>query len=205
MNSRPTMLVAFLVCGLVASLRAAAAPPISASALTNNKLLNGEYIGTSSRTCLVTAAGFDASSLEPKVPPGSNISVDTWEGIWTFNGAGSLSETGTMILIHHAAAEPRRRITPNASGATLKGFGKYAVTGHNEVAVTVVHESTRFFAGIRKGTTSGGPAYALVGHASSDGGNVILATRTPTIEPTSDTSGGLSQRICDRSVVLAKH
>jgi hypothetical protein len=169
----------------------------------DNALLKGEYIGKYTRTCLVTIEGFDTSTLEPNVPNVSHVASDTWQGIWVFDGRGSFSETGTVIYIPSVAAEPSNTFTPNASGSDLRGAGKYTVNVDDEVVVTVTGESGKFSAGVNRGQTFTVGRYALAGNATRDGATVILATPEPRVETTSY-GGNPYQRICERSVVLAR-
>jgi hypothetical protein len=197
MNFRSTTaLAAFLASGLAALPRADAAP-------TNNALLNGEYIGEYTKTCLVTILGFNERTLQPNVPDASHVASDAQQAIWNFNGRGSVTETGTVVYIPSVAAEPSSVFTPGASGSTQSGDGKYTVTGNDEVNVTISGEAGKFTAGKNKGLIFTVSRYTLAGHASGDGATVILATPEPAVETTAN-GGKQSQRICERSVVLLK-
>jgi hypothetical protein len=165
--------------------------------------LNGEYAGTGSHSCLTAVGGFN-SALEPEVPANASASSTSDEGDWMFNGAGSVSATGTNVGTVWLG-DVGNAAVPCASGDTSAGRGKYVVDAAGDVTVTLANVKGKFFAGPRAGQTFVVNKIVLTGHASGDGATVTLATTTPAVETITFSNGDVHPRICHRSLVLLKH
>jgi hypothetical protein len=187
----------FVSLGLLASLPAAAAS-------TGNALLTGEYMSTGTTNCLTAKAGGFDSSLHPVVPARTYISSNTGENLWVFNGAGSVSVTGTNVSAAVAAAAPSNPFDPSASGDNHAGTRKYVVGAGHIVTVTATNAKGKFFAGPRTGQTFVINKYVLFGHVSSDGSRITLATPSPAVETITFSNGDSFERVCHRSAVVLK-
>jgi hypothetical protein len=189
-----TALAAAILCfGQIAAL------PVAAS----NKLLNGEYAETGTTTCLSAQGGFN-SMLQPNVP--ANAIVNTWslDGVWTFNGAGSISETSTNTLTSFPGSSSSG-LVPSVNLTTTSGSRKYVVGATDGVTVTITKGKWTIVAAPRLGQTFVVDKIVLNGQASSDGRTVTLGTTTSAVETTTFSNGDVNTAICHRSIVLLKH
>jgi len=192
MNLRSVLAAPMLSFGLFAALPADA----------NNKLLNGEFAETGTATCLYTSGGFN-SILEPNVPANSVATTESFDGVWTFNGAGSVSETATDIITSWVGASSSA-VVPNIEATTTSGARKYVVDATDSVTVTITKGKWTIFAGPRPKQTFSVDKIVLAGHASNNSATVTLGTTTPAVETVTFSNGDVSQRICHRSIVLVK-
>jgi hypothetical protein len=170
----------------------------------SDMLLNGEYTAAGSFGCLTAPGGFN-SKLRPNVPANSFAVSGSTEGVWTFNGAGSVSVTAITTFSSVAAAVPSCVYTPSAGGDTSSSNRKYTLGAGDAVTVTAANVRGKYFAGPRTGQTFVTDKFVLAGYASSDGVTVTLATPPPALETITFSTSESYPRICHRSVVLLKH
>jgi hypothetical protein len=177
------------------------APP--ASAASHDRLLVGDYAEAGTATCLYASGGFD-SNLQPNAPDSAVVTTESLQGVWTFNGAGSVSEDGTDIITSWLGSSTNG-LVPNVTASTTTGARKYAVGATGGVTVTVTNGKWKITAGPRPGQTFTVASIAFVGRASGDGATVTLGTGTPAVETVTFSNGDVISRICHRSIVLLTH
>src|SRR5262249_49399527 len=144
-------------------------------------LLLGEYIATSTGSCLTAPSGFN-DKLQPNVPGVSSISTLTNEEVWIFDGAGSVEVTTTSLGTSGVASAPSNPNTAGATGTRTWGTRRYTVGRDHVVTVIATNVHGENFAGVRAGQTLVIDKYLLQGHASRDGETATLATSEPVVE-----------------------
>jgi hypothetical protein len=174
-----------------------------ADAANHDKLLLGDYAEAGTATCLYASGGFD-SSLQPNLPGSAVVTTESLQGVWTFNGAGSVSEDGTDIITSWLGSSTSG-LVPNVTASTTTGARKYVVAATGGVTVTVTNGKWKITAGPRPGQTFTVDSIEFVGRASDDGATATLGTGTPAVETVTFSNGDVTSRICHRSIVLLTH
>jgi hypothetical protein len=160
MNFRTSIAAVTCCAGLLAALLAGAAS-------VGNTLLSGSYAVIATRTCLISQYQFNTNPITPQMPEYSYTDSASLEGIWTFDGSGSLTNTMTVVDISSEILPDSVIYYGNHTAES--GSGRYKVAADRRVVVKLTQTWTA-------SNVSYSDSFALAGHASSDGATVTLAT-----------------------------
>jgi hypothetical protein len=114
--------------------------PAGASAAGNSQL-NGEYAGTQAVSCLAAPGGFN-EELQPIDLSDSFTASGNWEGVWTFNGAGSVEVDATSVG-NSAAAAAASTHTPDAYEKKASDVEKYSIAADGVITITATNFKER--------------------------------------------------------------